>query len=167
MIYRPARSVDAFALVEILQERHAETRYAGCVAIDEMIARKVFAHAAQRHGGHFEGATFLMVAESDARIEAFMLGELTRIYMVGDRLAASDLFLIGRKDCDPRALPALVDRYIAWAEASPKVHEITLSWSDAVPGHEAVCALYERKGFTPCQRGYRRTVAAEAERAAA
>ncbi len=167
MKYRPARSVDAFALVEILQERHPETRYADTVAIDEVVARKVFAHAAQRHGGQHEGATFLQVAESDERIEAFMLGELTRIYMVGDKLCATDLLLIGRKDCDPRALTPLVDAFLAWAEASPKVHEITLSWSDAVPGSEGVCALYERKGFTLCQRGYRRDARPTQERIAA
>ncbi len=168
MIYRPARSIDAPALVDILKERHAETRYGSDVRIDEVIARKVFAHAAQRHGGTNEGAMFLMVAEQgDGTIDAFMLGHLARIYMVGDKLVATDLFLIGHRNCDPRCMNGLIEHYLAWAEENPKVHEIVLSWSDAVPESGAINALYERKGFTLCGTSYRRDARVGAERNAA
>jgi hypothetical protein len=154
---RAAKSVDAFALADLLEQTYARSRYMGKVGFNHDIARKLFAMAAQRHGGTNDGATFLMVAEDSAgEIDAFMLGSLSRIYMVGEMLAASDVFLIGRQHCDPRAMSQLIDAYLAWADANPKVFEIGLSWADTVPGHERVTLGFERRGFALCGKTYRR-----------
>jgi len=162
---RPARSTDAMAIVSIIEDRLPDSRYAGIAQVDAMAARKLFAYAAQRHGGTNDGATFLMVAEDDeGEVEAFMLGSLARVYMVFDILAASDSFLLGRKECDPRAMPALLDAYIAWAEANPRVVEIGLSWADTIPGHEAIIHAYERRGFTLCSKAFRRATQAATTR---
>lgn len=154
---RPGKAADAFGIVDVLQERHAETRYAVDVPIDPQAARKLFAQAAQRHGGQHEGSTFLMVSEANGEIEAFMLGQLSRVYMIGEKLCASDCFLIGRKRARPRILLQLLDRYIAWAEGNPKVYEIGLSWADSIPGNEGIIDVYERRGFELCARTFRRT----------
>lgn len=153
---RAAKSTDAFALVNILKERFPETRYAGRCAIDELVARRMFAQAAQRNGGTTEGATFLMVSERNGEIEAFIMGALSRIYNVFDALAASDIFLIGRKDCDPRAMNRLIDQYLAWADGNPKVLEVSLSWADSIPGNETIMAAYGRRGFALCAQTFRR-----------
>lgn len=152
---RPAKSSDAFAIVEIIEERYPETRYAGKVSIDAKAARQIMAQAVQRHGGTTEGATFLMVSEREEVIEAFVLGGLQRVYMIGDKLAASDYFLMGRKDCDPRAMNGLIDAYLEWALGNPRVYEVGLSWSDAVPGTSAMNAVIERRGFAMCGTTYR------------
>lgn len=144
---RPARSVDAPELVSILRERHTETRYAGNVEIDDRVAKRLFAHAVQRHEGTTEGAMYLMVAERNERIEAFILANLVRVYIVGDKLASSDIFLLSRKDSGARHFPALIDGYIAWASGNPRVFEIGLGWSDAIPGNEGVKRAFERRGF--------------------
>lgn len=154
---RQARAIEAPILIAILQQRHEESRYAGKVAIVPDIARKLFAYAAQRHGGTNDGSTFLAVAEGPSRgIEGFVMGALSRVYMVGDMLAASDNFLIGWKDCDPRALDALLDAYIAWGDANPKVFEIGLSHADTIPGTERIIAKFERRGFVRFHQSFRR-----------
>lgn len=164
---RLARSMDTFAALDIVKERYPDTRYFGKVGIDEALARKVFAHAAQRNGGTTDGAMLLSVAVEDDDVpQAFFLGSLSRIYMFGDMLGASDTMLLGRKDCDPRALNLLLDDYLGWAFGNPRVFEAGLSWSDTVPGNEAIIAAYERRGFTLYSKSFRREADA-AERIAA
>lgn len=167
MDYRPARAIDAPALVDILVERHPDTRYAGAVGIDEPVARKLFAAAVQRHGGAHDGATFLMVAEDRKGIAGFMLASLSRVYMVGDMLASCDHYLIGRKDCPPRVLTRLFDAYFEWAEGNPKVYEVGASWADTIPGGEGFADFFERRGFSLIGQTFSRVVEREQARLAA
>lgn len=153
---RPAKSTDAFAIVDVIEERYPETRYAGFVSIEPKVARSLMAQAVQRHGGTTEGSTFLMVSENgEGVIEAFVLGSLARVYMIGDKLAAADNFLMARKGADPRAMNQLIDAYLEWARSNPKVYEISLSWSDAFEGASAMNAVIERRGFELCAATYR------------
>lgn len=160
---RPGKSADAFALAAILEERQADTRYAGHASVDPKLARQLFAQAAMRHGHTNDGGMFLMVHETRGEIDAFILGALTRIYMVFDKFAATDVFLLGKRDCDPRALNPLVDAYITWAEANPRVHEIGLSWADTLPNSRRITKSFIRRGFTLCGETYRREVRHPAE----
>lgn len=168
MNLRPARAIDAPQLVAILQARYAETRYAGVSAIDAPLARRIFAQATQRHGHTTDGGTFLMVAEAgDGEIDAFIMGVLGRTYLVGTTLTAQDYFLIGRKNCSPRALPALQDAFLAWATANPRVVEIVTTWTDILPGTERIERAWARKGFERCGGIMRRACAAQPEEMAA
>ena len=156
MKIRPARSIDALAIAELLAARVADTCYAGRDEVDVAYARKMFAFAAQRHGGTNEGGMFLMVAEDDAgEIAGFMMGSLGRVYGVGKLLCATDNYLLGRRDCPPRVLVNLFELYVGWASANPKVIEIGASWSDAVAGSHAMAHVFERRGFTLCSQTYR------------
>lgn len=153
---RPAKSVDAWELADIVVDGCARSRYTGVANVDQKLARQMFAQAVQRHGGTTEGSTLLLVNERDGQIDAFIFGTLGRIYTVCDRLASSDVFLLGREGCDPRALRRLFDAYVEWAEANPRVYEIGASWADTIPGGEAITKFYERRGFTLCAKTYRR-----------
>lgn len=165
---RPARHMDAFALVDILVERQKDSRYAGRVAVDEPYARKFLSSLIQRHGGTNEGGSFVMVSEDSAgQVEAFVAGALDRIYMIGDRLGAQDVFLIGRKGCPPRALTRLFDEYVAWAASNPKVLEIGASHGDVIEGGDAFGPYFERAGFIKCGTLYRRDNAPIGEELAA
>ena len=149
MKLRRANSVEAPKLVDILVEQHAHSRYADVCKIDEQIARKLLAAAIHRHGGKNEGATFVMVAVDDGdEPVAFIFGSLVRIYMIGDRLAASDNFLIGRKGVSGMVLNQLFSAYVSWALDNPKVAEIGGSWSTAIEGSEGFSGILERRGFT-------------------
>lgn len=165
---RPARSIDAPALADLLQARFGQMRYSGRCEIDMALARRTFAHAAQRHGGTTDGATFLMVAEAaDGAIDAFIMGVLGRVYLLGSKLCAQDYFLVGREGCSPRALPRLQDAFIAWATGNPRVIEIQTSWTDILPGGDRIEAAWARKGFERCGGIMRRDVGAEPAQEAA
>lgn len=161
MKIRPARSVDAPAIAALLAARVVDTCYAGVDEVDVPFARKMFAYAAQRHGNTNEGGMFLMVAEDESGdVAAFCMGSLGRVYGVGKRLCATDNYLLGRAGCPPRVLVNLFDAYVQWASTNPRVIEIGASWSDAIPGSQAMEHVFERRGFIACAHTYRRKVGA-------
>lgn len=148
MDIRTANSVEAPQLVEILVERHKESRYADVCGVDKVVARKILAHAIHRHGGTNEGATFVNVAiDDEGRVAAFIFGSLARIYIVGDRLAACDNLLIGRKDVSASVLNRLFGAYVEWAAANPKVAEVGGSYSTAIENAEGWSGVFARRGF--------------------
>lgn len=154
---RPARHMDAFAMVDVLVERQKDSRYAGLVDVDQPYTRKLISSAVQRHGGTNDGATFVMVAEDgDGQVEAFVMGALDRVYGIGTMLSAQDVFLIGRKTCSPRVLTRLFRAYVDWAAGNPRVFEIGASHNDAIPGSEGFDTIYRQHGFAPCATTYRR-----------
>ena len=172
---RPAKTTDVFILADILADRAKDSRYALKLGQDALIepklARTMFAQAVQRHGGTNDGATFVMVHETDGQIDAFILAGLGRIYEAGTQLAASDTLLLGIQGCDPRAMTRLLEAYVEWAEANPKVMEVGLSWSDTIPGSDILVRKFERDGFVERSRSFFRPnpnfAAPEAERNAA
>lgn len=156
---RVGKAMDAPELTALLSRTCDVSRYGGAVSVDPAIARKLFAQAAMKHGFIHDGGMFLMVSEDETgAIDMFILGALSRIYMVCDMLAASDLFLVHRDGAkpNPRALVDLVDAYLAWADSNPKVYEIGLSWSDTLPGAERLTNLFKRRGFQRCGETWRR-----------
>ena len=150
MILRRAQSIEAPELVKIIVERHADSRYASLCGVDEVVARKIMAHAIHRHGGTNEGASFVEVAvdEATGQVDAFILGSLSRVYGFGDKLASSDDLLIGRKHVSPFVLDRLFARYMNWAMSNPKVVEIGGTWNLSIEGAERFGAVFERRGFT-------------------
>lgn len=156
MKVRAALSIDAPALVEILVERHPDTRFAGIAGVDQPYARRLLAGAIHRHGHTNEGGCWVEVAEKAGRIEAFIFGALSRAYLVGDRLVAQDCLLVGRLGADPRALPLLLDGYVGWATGNPRVIETQLSHTDILPNSRRFAPVYTRRGFIPCGNIYRR-----------
>lgn len=166
-IYRPARMTDVFSLVDILDVRQADSRYADNVEVDKPYARKMLAGLIQRNGGTNEGGTFVHVAVKDGKVTAFVAASLSRIYGIGVYLGACDHFLIGYADCPPSVLDRLLDAYIEWASNNPKVVEIGASWSDAIPGSERFDLIYPRKGFSPCARTFRRVCSKQVKEIAA
>ena len=156
---RPARHVDVWRIVELLVKKQGESVYAGRVSVDEPAARKLVTSLIQRHGGSNDGAACVFVAEQDDTICGFIIGALSRVYLIGDKLVAQDMFLVADDGAPAFACSKLIDAYIAWAEACPKVIEINLSWTDILETGPAMGAVYERKGFVRCGAVYRRNLA--------
>lgn len=169
MKIRPALMVETPTLVDILCERYPETVYAAeGVAIDEPLARKIIAHHIQRSDGTNEGSTFVRVAAGeDGEPVAFVMGFLSRVYMVGDKLQAVDCFLIGRAGVSPSVLDQLFNAYVEWAVSNPKVYDVQASWTDILPDTNRFDAVYRRKGFAHCGAVYRRLPHAEQQGEAA
>lgn len=169
MAIRPARMIEAFALVELLREQYVRSRYVGVTELDPTFARRLLAQAIQRHGQTTDGGTLVNVIEGeDGAIAAFMVGVLNRIYHVGTDLCAQDMFLVAGEGAPALAAPKLLSAYIQWAGGNPRVREINLSHTDALPEGERMGPLYERIGFTRCGGIYRRdTLALSTKEAAA
>ena len=152
---RPARFQDAPALAAMLREMHASSKYAGRVAISEkrMEATLLGMIAGQAQSG--AGAAFCRIAEQGGEPAGFMAGLLDPVYHIGDRLTANDVYLYARPGAGPAAA-RLVRAYVEWAAANPKVVEIRLSWTDALPGAGRIGALYARHGFRQAGAIYER-----------
>lgn len=164
---RPAKPSDTMRLVDMLEEQQARSRYAGIVNVDRDYARKIVAAAIQRNGGIYSGSACVLVDEVDDTVEAFIIGVLDRVYSIGDRLSAKDMFLVATDRAGALATMRLLGGYIAWASHNPNVYEIELSHTDALPEGERMGAIYERMGFVRGGTMYRRTNDAGEARAAA
>ncbi|WP_375188398.1 hypothetical protein [Sphingobium yanoikuyae] len=148
MVIRPATASDLAAAFELVMDMYARSKYASDAEVDAPTARSLLMQALQRHGGQNNGSTHFVVAEGEGRLDGFMIGALQRIYLIGNRLEAQDMFLYTRKDANPRAALGMLNSYIEWAESCQKVGTIKLSYTDALAvDGERLAALYERKGF--------------------
>jgi GNAT superfamily N-acetyltransferase len=143
---RPAKFADTPAIERLLRRVHAKSKYAKLTPLNEKALNQVVLSmiAGQNQSG--PEATFVVVAEHQGKVQGFMAASLNRIYGICDKLTASDSFIISesRKASDT---VAMIDAYIEWAKSNPKVVEIILTWSDAVPGGQKMAKLYTRKGF--------------------
>lgn len=142
---RPAKFVDAPALMGLLRGLYARSKYAGRVEICEKALENTVLGLIGGMNQPGPSGTHVSVSEEDGKVVGFIAGALSRVYGIGDKLGASDVFLVN----EGRATGAvgLIDAYIAWASANPKVIEIGLSWADTLPDASRVAAIYERKGF--------------------
>lgn len=155
---RPAKFVDVPRIVELLVEMQQSGRYREIDEVDERAAHQLVAQAIQRHGGIHYGGAHVMVAEKNEIVEGFIIGMLDRIYHIGTRLAANDVFLY----VSPRGRAVdclhLLRSYIDWAETCPKVRITKLSWTDALPDAEQIERVYNSMGFRRCGGIYEREV---------
>lgn len=153
---RPARMGDVFRLVELLVQAHDSSRYAGKVAVDQPAARRTLAQFIQRNGGTHEGGTMVAVVEDDGAVQGFVAGLLDRVYHIGDKLAANDVFLVAAPDAPATTVRRLLAAYVTWANGVPDCVEVMLSHTDALASGERMGAIYERMGFVQCGAIYRR-----------
>lgn len=146
---RPASTADLATLFNMVGQMHGESEFmARGIQLSPALVRSFLATGVQRHGGQHAGATLLNVVERGGEIEGFMLGLLQPIYSVCIPLEAVDFWLYCTKKAPKIAPGLLIDRYIAWAESSPKVKDILLSWTNVVGvDGEKIGRLYRRKGF--------------------
>jgi GNAT superfamily N-acetyltransferase len=143
---RPAIFADTPAIERLLRRVHAKSKYASLTPLNDKALNQTVMSliAGQNQNGPM--ATHVTVVEHQGKVLGFMAASLNRIYNICDKLVASDTFIISesRRASDT---VAMIDAYIEWAKANPKVIEIILTWSDAVPGGEKMAKLYTRKGF--------------------
>jgi GNAT superfamily N-acetyltransferase len=164
---RPARFADAMRITDLLVEAQASSRFAGIVDVDVAYTRKLIAASIQRDGGSHDGGTHCRVFEGPgAKVEAFMIGVLDRVYGIGTHLVANDQFLVASPRAPRNAMLALVRSYLAWADRNPKVIETWLSWTDVMPTGERMGGYYEKMGFQRCGAMFRRSHLIEERQAA-
>lgn len=161
MVTRPATFSDLSAVYALVVDMHRRSKYADDVDVDAQVARALLMQAVQRHGGKNDGSTHFMVEEHDGEIVGFMIGALQRLYLIGNRLEAQDMYLYAREDAPARAGHRLLSSYVEWALSCPKVASIKLSYTDVIDvDGDRLGALYERKGFKRHGAIYERVMAA-------
>ncbi len=155
---RAATLSDLPRLFALVEEMHEGSYYAAQhVDIDDATVKSILRDGAMRSGRDHLGATLLNVVEKNGVVEGFLLGILQRVYTIGNRLEAQDYLFY----CSPRA-PAtgasrLIDAYLEWGLANPRVHEVKVSWTDVMGVDGAKLGkLYQRKGFERCGEIYKR-----------
>jgi hypothetical protein len=146
-VIRSAACRDIPAVEAMLREMYALSKYAGRVEISDKAMRGVLESAVAMQAQNGPQATMFKIAEQGGKPVGFMIGSLARIYNIGNKLVAQDAFLYVRKGSATSHTFRLIDEYITWASANPKVIEINLSWVDALPGAARIGELYRRKGF--------------------
>ena len=153
---RLAKPHDIGRILDLLEETHLRSRYAG-LEVDRGYARALVAQAIQRNVGQHDGGCLVVVEVVDQRVEAFILGTLSRVYMISSSLSAKDIFLVASAKASRMAARKLLGAYIEWASRNPKVYEIELSHTDVTPESARMGEVYERMGFEPFGRAYRRS----------
>lgn len=144
---RAGRATDIPEIEAMLREMHRASKYAGRVDISDKVMRFTLEAAVAGQNQNGPQATMVRIAEQKGAPVGFMIGTLARIYHIGDKLVAQDLWLYVRKGASAGNVLTLIDDYTAWWQANPKVIEGVLSWNDALPGASRVAKIYERKGY--------------------
>lgn len=143
---RPAKFGDIPRLAELMAQMHQASVYADRTQVDPKYVKSFLMRFIQRHGGQHEGGTAVYVADNGETVTGFIIGLLDRIYHIGEKLMAVDVFWYG----EGREMLKLLDAYIEWASAVPNVIEIKLSETDAINDGDGVRAVYARRGFRQC-----------------
>lgn len=148
---RAATMSDLPRSYELLLEMQSKSKYAGEVDVDEAAAKSLLINMVRRHGGTNAGSSCFYVVEAHGKVEGFMIGLLDRVYHIGNRLMASDMYLYCTKAAPRLASSRLIDAYTKWAYDNPKVHEIKASWQNAIGNNSNIMdKMLQRKGFQPC-----------------
>lgn len=144
---RNANSVDIPVIMTMLHEMHAASKYLGRVEISDKAADTLLMGAIAAQGQSGPQASHVIIAEENGKTVGFMVGALSRVEHIGNKLTANDIFLYVRPKASQKHVIALIDSYIEWASSKRAVIDIMLSWKDTLPGAERVEPLYRRKGF--------------------
>lgn len=150
MTIRAAKFGDIPRLAELMEEAFRASIYADRGNIDERVCKGLFMNSMQKHGGQYAGSTLVNVCEKNGVVEGFLLGAFDRVYHVGDKLMASDVFFHLSPRADPRDAIRLLNDFLTWAEANPLVVEIKMGVTNILGDWTRLEPLYRRKGFDQC-----------------
>lgn len=158
---RDAKFTDIPAIVGVMQDAMARSHYAGGAMgeIDLPYTKKLLVTAIQRHGHKNGGGCWVQVAETAGIITGFIVGTLDRVYAVGTKLMATDLFWLTSPNVEPMDSIALMRGMVAWAERCPQVVEIKCGVTITINEDAARAgAILERLGLTSYGAIYRKEI---------
>lgn len=145
-------------LTQIVVENHARSVYATRSDVDLKLTKSLIMQAMQRDRLKTDGGTCVFVSERNGVVEGFIVGTLDRVYHIGTKLMAMDMFLLGSTKSTLREVGKLVDAYDAWAMSCPDVIEINLSATTVVGPTDRIEKLFARKGFVRSGAIFERSV---------
>ena len=141
---RPAKHQDIPRCRAILRGMGERSDYAGTrCGFDEQEATRLLVHAVQQHGA----GAFFEVAEHGGEVEALIVGILSRVYCIGTKLRASDLFWVATDNANPRHAKKLMKNMIAWARTNPDVVEVYCGATAVVQDPDRAGRILESLGM--------------------
>jgi hypothetical protein len=147
---RDAAFADIPRIVAIMRDAHARSRYAreGLCGFDDKEAKRILVNAIQRHGRGRHAGAFVQVSEAPGgSVEGFIAGMLARVYHVGDKLMASDLFWLATPFVPARDPAKLMRNMVAWARAVENVIEIRCGTTAILQDPEKAGRILARLGM--------------------
>lgn len=162
----PATTANAKAIKALIRRQHLGSKYADRCGISDKALDGIVDGMIAQQNQHGPQGSYVAVALQDGIVTGLLAGVLERVYHIGDKLTAADLFFVNESGKVGDTL-ALVDAYVAWARRNRRVIEIMLSWNDALPGADRVAKLFTHKGFAKTGEMYELRADLEAEGIAA
>lgn len=158
---RPATFTDIPAIVRLLDQAYLGTHYSktGLAQIDVAETKRLLLSSIQRHGQKHGGACWVCVSDSGASIDGLILGTLARVYVIGNKLMASDVFWLTNEHADPRDAVALMRGMVEWAKPNDEVVEIRCGTTAIMNDPDKAGRLLQQIGFKPYGNIYRMEVA--------
>ena len=147
MTCRPAKFGDIPRLTELMEQAYRRSKYRDRTPVNVKEIKALMMHAIQRHGLAQDGGACVFVSEHQGAVDGFIAGLLERVYHVGDKLSAADVFFYVAPDGSPGSADGLIDAYVDWAIGIEAVIEIRLGATDIIQDYQRTAALYRRKGF--------------------
>ena len=146
---RDAMFGDIMSCVSFIKSAHERSIYADRCGVDVEELKGLLKHSIIHNGDTNRAATHIQVAEQDGKVAGLIIGMLSPVYLIGDRLMATDVFYLVGPDVHPKDSIKLLDGFLSWAKSCPKVIEIKCGVSDAMGDWKRTEKLYRRKGFEP------------------
>lgn len=146
---RAAKAMDVPQLAALLRAAFARSKYVGLGSIDVNYAKSFLLQMIMGHQQPGEEGTCCMVWEENGEVRGLHFAMRQRVYLVGDKFQASDVFFYLEPGSSPFAWAALLSRFLRWAKSDPAVIEITPGCTDIIPGvpWKRIAAMYQRAGF--------------------
>lgn len=134
MVIRNAKYADIHAMTQFLQSCYARSHYAkdGVVKVDVDETKRLLGAGLGRHGHKGIGSCWLQVVDNNGAIDGLMYGTLVRVYSIGDRLMATDLFWAVNEHAAALDAVALMKNMIDWARSCPLCVEVHVAASAVI-----------------------------------
>lgn len=155
---RRATFSDIPRIIDFLAFEYEKTHYArtGVCQIDANEAKLFLRNAIHRHGYKHIGATWVEVAEAPGGlISGLIVGTLHRVYTIGNKLMATDLFWVVNAFSSPSDAVALMRNMHTWAWSCPDVIEIRCGATAIIQNPERASQLFAALGMEPYGNIYR------------
>lgn len=147
MITRRGEFKDIGPLIELIQDGHRISKYKD-VEMDTPYLKQMLSACIQRQEVKGENGCCVIVGQDHNPVDGVLIGMVERIYHIGKKFAATDLFFFVRPDASSKLGLLLFRQFEKWAEARPEVAYIKLGVTDIFGDIERMSAFYERRGYS-------------------
>jgi len=145
---RKATFSDIPVLCELLREAYTRSRFRGASSFSEARTKAMLMNAIQRDGGNSEGSIFFAVSDRGERdIDAFIIGIIQSLYLITDKLEATDLFWYAKEGADATSAKRLLRVMHKWAATCPNVVLLRQGNTDAITSRESSGRVLKGSGM--------------------